>query len=487
MTHDIRGPFGSEPHILIVCIVLGRGGGGRRLSSRLARRAVNDWSRAMRQLIPRLLRRLKERSVAGETIRPVRPRALGAKSLRRSLPPPPVFSGRSRSILLDEINPIANSKAYRRHKSLPPQVRLPDSQRTRTVSRDGTVEDDVRREMIAEEREWYANPYLRMLSTPIRRCSLSSRYLPSDFMVRLSVKRLPSLRTGPKRPSYTLVPDGLQHPKFKGLDSRKGHYVVCRRAAMAEFDGRGTYRRILHAALRLPSTLPEYISHLLRLRILQELELLAERLQARPQCATESPLLRRLTWKEFSAIRAGKPVQDGDAVAILVVPPLNRDPATKKRPLPNASPLPEPLSEQPTTFKRDPPPLSTMCDVLSLEDYQGFPDVITPMKVPLYNGVSIFPSKTQRAALHEGLCKLLMIERRARWRQREPASTLDNVAQNRNRSASPAFLLLSGAETVLRADTVPLAIALWRLRMWEDGSWERGEGTWATSYNVYTT
>ncbi|KAH9071697.1 hypothetical protein EDB83DRAFT_269792 [Lactarius deliciosus] len=439
----------------------------------------------MRQLIPRLLRRLKERSVAGETIRPLRPPAQGAKSLRRPLPPPPVFSGsgRSRSILLDEINPITKPKLYRRHKGLPPQVRLADSQKTRTVSRNGTVEDDVRREMTAEEREWYANPYLRMLSTPLRKCSMSSRYLPSDFMVRLSVKRLPSPRTGSKRPSYVLVPDGLQHPKFKGLDSRRGHYIVCRRAVIQEFDKRKCHRRILSTIGQF-SSLPEYIGHLLRLRILQELELLTARLQARPQCAADSPLLRRLTWKELSAIRAGKPVQDGDAVAILVVPPLNRDPATKKRPLPNASPLPEPLSEHPTmTPKRVPLPLSTMCRALSPEDYQGCPDLVTPMKVPLYNGVSLFPSRTQRAALHEWLCKLLMIERRARWRQHGPASTseLDNN-RSASRLPSPAFLLLSGAETVLRADTVPLAIALWRLRMWEDdGSWERGEGTWATS------
>ncbi|KAH9062176.1 hypothetical protein EDB87DRAFT_1559399 [Lactarius vividus] len=438
----------------------------------------------MRQLIPRLLRRLKERSVAGETIRPLRPPAQGAKSLRRPLPPPPVFSGsgRSQSILLDEINPVIKPKLYRRHKSLPPQVRLPDSQKTRTVSRNGIVEDDVRREMTAEEREWYANPYLRMLSTPIRRCSLSSRYLPSDFMVRLSVKRLPSPRAGSKWPSYVLVPDGLQHPKFKGLDSRKGHYVVCRRAVMQEFDTRKCHRRILSTIGQF-SSLPEYIDHLLRLRILQELELLTERLQARPQCAAESPLLRRLTWKELSAIRAGKPVQDGDAVAILVVPPLNRDPVTKTRPLPNTSPLPELLSEHPTTtLKRDPLPLSTMYRALSPEDYQGFPDLVAPMKVPLYNGARLFPSRTQRAALHERLCKLLMVERRARWRQHGPASTseFDN-SRSANRLASPAFLLLSGAGTVLRADIVPLAIALWRLRMWEDdGSWKRGEGTWAT-------
>lgn len=70
-----------------------------------------------------------------------------------------------------------------------------------------------------------------------------------DFMVRLSVKRLPSPRTGSKRPSYTLVPDGLQHPKFKGLDSRKGHYVVCRRAAMQEFGRRGT-ALILHSTTK---------------------------------------------------------------------------------------------------------------------------------------------------------------------------------------------------------------------------------------------
>jgi hypothetical protein len=77
--------------------------------------------------------------------------------------------------------------------------------------------------------------YVRLDQAPPTRLTR----LRLDFMVRLSVKRLPSPRTGSKRPSYILVPDGLQHPKFKGLDSRKGHYVVCRRAAMEEFDGRG--------------------------------------------------------------------------------------------------------------------------------------------------------------------------------------------------------------------------------------------------------
>lgn len=442
----------------------------------------------MRRLLPRLLGRLKSRSITPQRIRPVRPPAKGAKSLRKQLPPHPVFFGRSRSILLDDVNPIMHPKAYRQHKGLPPQVRLPESQRTRTVSKDGTVEDDVRREMTVEEREWWANPYLRMLSTPIRKCTQSLRHLPSDFLIRICIKRLPSSLTGSKRRTYTIVPDGLQHPKFKGHDHHRGRYIVCRRAAIQEFDKRGSHRRIL-SEIKLPSSLPDYIGHLLRLRILQELELLVERLQARPQGAEESPLLRRLTWDEFSAVRAGKPLEDPDAVAVLVVPLLKRDPTTKMRPVPDTSPLPpKQLSTevQPITRDGEPLPLSTLCYAGLPKDYEGSPDVITPMKVPLYNSYALFPSKPQRAALHERLCKVLLVERRARWRQHGPVSTSKSgdsrpATRRPNEEPSPAFLLRSGAETILRADSVPLAIALWRLRMWEGDSWERGEGTWAAT------
>ncbi len=144
-----------------------------------------DW--LMRRLIPRLLSRLRSRSIVPKKIRPVHPPAKGAKSLRKQLPPHPVFFGRSRSILLDDVNPIMHPKAYRRHKSLPPHIRLPDSQKTRTVSRDGTVEDDVRREMTAEERMWWANPYrtspipfVLTYSSPIERQCCSSNAIDAD-------------------------------------------------------------------------------------------------------------------------------------------------------------------------------------------------------------------------------------------------------------------------------------------------------------------
>lgn len=157
----------------------------------------------MRRLIPRLLRRLKARSVALEKVRPLRPLGKGSKSLRKQLPPPPVFFGRSQSILLDDVNPIEHPKAYRQHKSLPPQVTLPDSQKTRTVSRDGTVEDDVRREMTAEEREWWANPY-RMFPFSARRGCPTERPYCSPNVIDAATEVYSVLAIPPER--YVLLP-----------------------------------------------------------------------------------------------------------------------------------------------------------------------------------------------------------------------------------------------------------------------------------------
>jgi hypothetical protein len=87
--------------------------------------------------------------------------------------------------------------------------------------------------VLAISPKWHVIPRYSVLV----RVRLINMY--SDFLIRLSVKRLPSPHTGSNKPMYTLVPDGVQHPKFKGLDSRKGYYVVCRRAAIQELDKRG--------------------------------------------------------------------------------------------------------------------------------------------------------------------------------------------------------------------------------------------------------
>ena len=93
---------------------------------------------------------------------------------------------------------------------------------------------------------------------------------------------------------------------------------------------------------------------------------------------------------------------------------------------------------------------------------------LAPHKIPLYNSISLFPSPTQRAALHRRLCAILKEDTITRWNQIDRPEPKNYSQPNRDESkSSHAFLVYSDGSTVKRADTVPLAIAMWRLRMWE--------------------
>ncbi|KAI0053054.1 hypothetical protein FA95DRAFT_1509498, partial [Auriscalpium vulgare] len=424
--------------------------------------------------MPRLIARLYESLTAGPSssdtfVRRVRPPAKRPKSLFKPAPPTPDWSltDRRHSVLLDSVNPIIRPREYVHHKTLPPRVRVSRTQRKKTTSRDGSVEHDQPRSMTVAEREWEANPYLRMLSSPLRRCAVTSRYLPRDFMVRLTPKLLAAPRGTSKRQTFALLPDGLEHSKFNNLQSRKGSYVICREAAFAELQKKpGRLSRIMPGLIMSPS-LSQYIHRLLQVRILQELEILADQLQTRPQNAEDAPLLRRLTRAELSSLRTDNILPSGDVIAVIIVPPLNKDPNTKQRPVPSVSSLPEPGG---VTVKRAALPVS----VLYPDQGGTLPSVVSSARVPLYNGVSLFQSRALRSALHERLCRLLLVERRARYRKQGRAELSHAEFGNKleHRKGSHAFVLYSGAKTVKRADSAALAIALWRLRLWNGNSWE---------------
>ena len=173
----------------------------------------------------------------------------------------------------------------------------------------------------------------------------------------------------------------------------------------------GTYKRI-NAKLYLHALLEQHISHLLRVRVLQELQLMADRLQTRPRSSKESFVLRRLTRAEFNAIKATGVVPYKNAVAILIVPPLNRNPKTKMRPKPSIVPTDEDPVEKPPL--RPAPPLST----LHPTDGTNSDDCDNPSRaqVPLYHGITLFPNRSQRAALYASLSYLLFVEQ-ARYRK----------------------------------------------------------------------
>ncbi|KAI0321857.1 hypothetical protein OF83DRAFT_1161602 [Amylostereum chailletii] len=437
----------------------------------------------MPRLIERLLKSLSKNPPAAKPLYKTRRIARGRRSLRNQLPVLPSHS--AHSVLLD-LNPIANPSQFVHHKSLPPHVFLHPNQHKNTISRDGTVEPDAPREMSALERDQWANPYLRMLASPIRRCLVTERYLPTDFLVRVAARRIPSSRITTKRERYVLLPDGLEHPKYCSLRSRRGNYILCRNSVISELTSRpSSWKHRTPPYTTISPSLAPHIAHLLRLRVLQELELLCDRLKTRSHNAVEAPLLRRLTRAEFSEFRKNDSLPHLDAVAILVVPPLNRDPTTRTRPAPNTTALPDApdaTADLRPPPKRPPPPVSTLHLLGSKEiESDGLPGTVSPAQVPLYNGVSLFPSRSQRVALHQRLTQLLSIERRARKKETDlTAKTSPSSPPRGDEKASHAFVLYSSGTTAQRSDSVPLAIALWRLRMWEGSPWKEGSGTWAS-------
>ncbi|KZP24688.1 hypothetical protein FIBSPDRAFT_822040 [Athelia psychrophila] len=394
-------------------------------------------------------------------------------SLIRPALPAPSFSaaGRTQSILLDDVNPIINADVYTHHKAIPPAI-----QRQKRVIRGF----DHPRVMTEHERGRWASPYLRMLSSPLRTCIVTSRTLPSDFLVRLAPMRLPTPRTG--REAQSLLPDGIEHPKFKSRRAYVGVNIMCCHSAIDVLAERGHYRRFA-PNVSLHSRLKEQIGHLLRVRALQELELLAERLQANPHGAEETTLIRKLTRAEWQSIGSTGNIPYKNAVAVVVVPPVNRDPVSKARPEPSTSAdAPAQTTTTPTnagtSFRRPTPPLSVLHPVTEPPIYGDIlADRLPSSKVPLYNGVSLFPSRPQRAALYASLNALLSIERRARYQEhgRPDQPTKDRKEDpwtRGDKKASHAFLLCADEKTANRADMTAVAIALWRIRMWEGAGWE---------------
>ncbi|KAF7985225.1 hypothetical protein HWV62_7866 [Athelia sp. TMB] len=434
-------------------------------------------TRSMPRILTRLQRQIETSSSSAKRVWPSPkpfPRKKKLSCVEPALPNPSFSAaGRTQSILVDNVNPIVDSNAYASHKSSAPVVAV-----RRRVPYPTTSDVDRPRVMTAQERRWWASPYLRMLSSPCRTCIVSNRTLPSDFLVRLAPMRMPTPRTA--REAQSLLPDGVEHPKFKSRRSYTGLHIICCHTAIDQLAERGNYRRFA-PNLSLHSRLKEQIGHILRVRALQELELLANSLQIHPRDAGSTTLVRKLTRSEWHAIRSTGVIPQENALAVVVVPPLNRNPLNRMRSQPSTTadaPAKISSANEILSKKRPAPPLSVLHPAEEPAAHRAIlPDRLPSSKVPLYNGVSLFPSQPQRAALHASLNSLLSIERRARFREHgRPDQTIKDTKEDRwargDQKASHAFLLCADEKTIKRADMAAVAIALWRVRMWEGAGWE---------------
>ncbi|KIK48693.1 hypothetical protein CY34DRAFT_579201 [Suillus luteus UH-Slu-Lm8-n1] len=166
----------------------------------------------------------------------------------------------------------------------------------------------------------------------------------------------------------------------------------------------------------------------------------------------------------------------------MVVPPVNQNPETKEKqqssPQLDIADIVQSDSDSSETSLRRLLPLSILHPITS--DDIGSPQ-LPIAQAPLYHGLSLFPARPLRAALHKALCKLLDAERKARSRSLQASGSFEHEKSpprvRGDAKGSHAFLLCSNQQTAKRADVVPLAIALWRLRMWEGQAYGSADET----------
>lgn len=239
-------------------------------------------------------------------------------------------------------------------------------------------------------------------------------------------------------------------------------------------------RTVAHALL------PQRIVALLRRRLTQELEVLRDSLRAVPQGVLDpnAQVIRRLTRREWADLNTSGRLSVPGAAAIVVVPMVHKNMLKPGRP---------PKSNDEHGDRA----LSTFCEDAS-RDYV----TTSRRKIPIYHGVAVWPDPAERDGVRSLFKEIVGLERGARYkatilskssRRASSASKstdegtpgLVEETDDRPKSkkierakgldkASDAYLLRCSRDTVVRADAVPLCIALWRLRIWFGQGWDRG-------------
>ena len=265
-----------------------------------------------------------------------------------------------------------------------------------------------------------------------------------------------------------LVPDGLLHSKYTHRKAGRASYILCWRKAVLKLQ-KGSFKRISPHVTYSPR-LPNYIAHLLRLRVLQEFELLAETLEYRVKTFRKQPeaystvILRRLTRAEWGLMRSSGLIPYQNALAVLILPPVNKDVVTRTRPKGSMSVGPTEVDDHTKPATR---PLSVLMPASQNMDTELAPRAV----VPLYNGTTAFPDRFQRSALYSILVRILVAERFEKRLRDANASPTRNEGVELSK-ASHAFLLCSDEDTGKRGDVASVARALWRLRMFEGEGWQ---------------
>jgi len=417
----------------------------------------------MPRLLPQLRRALLASRFAGadafklpEGLKPKKRQ----RTLNRPLPSLPPLTGRSKSVLLDEVQLVKRDREneFMYHKKLPPRVRLNKKEKEKILL-NGKEDEDVPREMTEDERSWYSSPWLRMLSSPMRQCIFTRNYLPSDFLIRVAALR--KEEPADLRSEVYLLPDGILHPRYAHRATGLGRYLLCRKSFVSLLQIRGIGHRVLFKSpVTIHALLENQIGWQLRERVIQEVEFLAEQIRTSP-ISKESyggRVARKMTNDEWSAFGSGLMGSWSNAVAgVLVMCPtqLTAD-QTRFETLAQMDGV---ENEQMSYLQLVGTARSS--DRVELGPYDA--------RVPVYNMDVMFLEQEQRERFETALEGLLQADEQAQKRREKHGVAGDKYLKVLKKEEGPsnAVMVISDEASLKTADSVPLAIALWRVRMWE--------------------
>ncbi|KAJ1597061.1 hypothetical protein NDA14_004476 [Ustilago hordei] len=131
------------------------------------------------------------------------------------------------------------------------------------------------------EKKWTCSFHLSMLASPLRKCIVTSKLVPTCLLFQLKVVTLPSLSSGvpPKtnsaqgdRERIVMLPDQILHPKYIPKRVGKGIWLTLNPGVYAQLERKGMHK-MLNPKAGLVGGLQELVWRQLGERVVQETEL----------------------------------------------------------------------------------------------------------------------------------------------------------------------------------------------------------------------
>ncbi|KAN0061349.1 hypothetical protein ACQY0O_006196 [Thecaphora frezii] len=312
------------------------------------------------------------------------------------------------------------------------------------------------------EERWAGSAFFKILSSPLRRCAMTSHVLPKELMLQLKPVHLPASPSsyddggdgkakgkgsgGKKREAaaQVMLPDQLLHPRYSAKKKGKGLWITLNPTILEEVELRGAYKSAAPQA-RFPPGLADFITQQLHQRVAQEAEMMRNRLL----CHSRLDVARRL-----SSARTHTQAQAQEAPATplpgltIVKTTSNALPALLEsvdddgRPIYSFAVLFQPTGAEGSvsplcSFVSSPPQPEAQHDALS---------------VPTYN-LSSLPPELQQSIRHH-LDAIYSYETSCDDTLPTPSTTAPHP------DLDTAYAILQSPHTV------DVAVALWRLKIW---------------------